>query len=124
MLEEYEILKDMEEFEKRLFERQTELVHIHEAGHMIAARYCRLKIVSAGPGRARQRGERMTRAETELIRRFTAEHAWRLILAPDRENQVEELRSRTVDRDIFDSEREQWSNWHRQQTQAEREFEK
>jgi hypothetical protein len=66
----------------------------------------------------------MTRAETELIRRFTAEHAWRLILAPDRENQVEELRSRTVDRDIFDSEREQWSNWHRQQTQAEREFEK
>jgi hypothetical protein len=77
-----------------------------------------------GPERARQRGERMTRAETELIRRFTAEHAWRLILAQDRENQMEEIRSRTVDRDIFDGEREQWSNWHRQQTEAEREFEK
>jgi len=47
VLEECEILKDMEEFEKRLFERQTELDHIHEAGHVIAARYCRLKIVPA-----------------------------------------------------------------------------
>lgn len=31
----------------------------------------------------RDSGERMTQAETELIRRFKAEHAWRLILTSD-----------------------------------------
>jgi hypothetical protein len=76
-----------------------------------------------GAPRARQRGERMTQAETELIRRFTAEHAWRLILTPDPDDKVQGLRSRTVDRGIFDDERRQWANCHQQQTETEREFE-
>lgn len=76
-----------------------------------------------GAPRARQRGERMTKAETELIRRFTAEHAWRLIMAPYPDDEVQELRLRKADRDIFDDEHEQWANWHQQQTEAEREFE-
>ncbi len=73
------------------------------------------------PG-ARRRGERMTKAETELIRRFTAEHAWRMILAAEPERDVEDIRSRMVSRDLFEDEREQWANWHQQQTQAEQEF--
>ena len=65
-----------------------------------------------GAPRARQRGERMTQAETELIRRFTAEHAWRLILTPDPDDEVQGLRPRTVDRAIFEDERKQWAKWH------------
>jgi hypothetical protein len=76
-----------------------------------------------GAPRARQRGERMTQAETELIRRFTAEHGWRLILAPDPDDEVQVLRPRTVDRVIFEDERKQWADWHQQQSDAEREFE-
>ena len=72
-----------------------------------------------GASRAPQRGERMTQAETELIRRFTAEHAWRLILTPDPDDEVQGLRPRTVDRVIFEDERKQWANWHQQQTEAE-----
>lgn len=82
-----------------------------------------LMFTHIGNRRARQRGERMTRVETELIRRFTAEHAWRLILADEPNDEVPELRPRTVDSDSFEHERSQWANWHQQQSEAEREFE-
>src|SRR5687768_9452858 len=36
-----------EEAEKRSLRRLQEVAHIHEAGHVIAARYCQLEIVSA-----------------------------------------------------------------------------
>jgi hypothetical protein len=75
-----------------------------------------------GASRARKRGERMTKVETDLIRRFTAEHAWRMILAPEPDREVEEIRLRMVDCDLFEDEREQWANWHQQQTEAEQEF--
>ena len=75
-----------------------------------------------GALRARQRGERMTQTETELIRRFIAEHAWRLILSREPDKEVPGLRPRTADRNIFEHEHEQWTNWHQQQSEAEREF--
>lgn len=37
----------MEKFEKLLLERQKRLAPIHEAGHVIAARFCELEVVSA-----------------------------------------------------------------------------
>jgi hypothetical protein len=62
----------------------------------------------------------MTHAETNLIRRFTAEPAWLLILAREADIEVQELNSRTVDSYMFEREREQWTNWHQQQTGAAR----
>lgn len=37
----------MEDFKKLQLERQKRFANIHEAGHVIAARYCKIKIVSA-----------------------------------------------------------------------------
>jgi hypothetical protein len=73
--------------------------------------------------RPRQRGERMTRTETELIRSFITEHAWRMVFAAEPDAEVQQLRPRMVDHEEFQREREQWVGWHDQQTAAEREME-
>jgi Protein of unknown function (DUF4238) len=72
--------------------------------------------------RPRKRGERMTREETNLIRRFVAEHAGRMIFAAEQDGELEQLRPRRVDLEEFLSDRELWENWHKQQTDAEREM--
>lgn len=68
------------------------------------------------------RGERLTREHAELVRRFTAEHAWRMIFALEEDKEVSQLRPRTVDRNEVQHEREQWANWHTQQVAAENEL--
>jgi hypothetical protein len=69
-----------------------------------------------------QRGERMTKENTDLVRRFIAEHAWRMIFAAKEEEQVSSLRPRIVNPAEVQYERQQWANWHEQQTSAEREM--
>jgi hypothetical protein len=58
-----------------------------------------------------------------MIRRFIAEHAWRMVFAKEPISDMQLLRSRRVDREEFQREREQWAEWHQQQTAAEREME-
>lgn len=70
-----------------------------------------------------QRGERMTSEQAQLIRRFTAEHAWRMIFAGEPADEIAALRPRIVDPAGFEHESAQWANWHSQQTEAEREIE-
>jgi hypothetical protein len=73
--------------------------------------------------RSAQRGERMPREQTELVRRFTAEHAWRMLFALEPDEFVSTFRPRNVDRMQFQREHEQWTGWHDQQTAAEKEME-
>jgi hypothetical protein len=68
-----------------------------------------------------QRGDRMTKENTELIRRFTAEHAWRMIFAAEEDEQVPSLHPRILNPAEVRYERQQWATWHEQQTRAERE---
>jgi uncharacterized protein DUF4238 len=65
------------------------------------------------------RGSMMSRAEAELVRRFCAEHADRMIIAAFPDPNVPNLRPRIVDADLFRQESEQWRNWHDEQTTAE-----
>jgi hypothetical protein len=69
-----------------------------------------------------QRGERMTKDNTELVRRLTAERAWRMIFAAEEDQQVSSLRPRIVNPAEVQYERQQWANWHEQQTEAEKEM--
>lgn len=69
-----------------------------------------------------QRGERMTEENTELVRRFIAEHAWRLIFANKEDEEISALRPRIVDAAEVQYERKQWATWHEQQTNAELEM--
>jgi len=73
--------------------------------------------------RPRRYGDSMTREETLRIRRFIAEHAWRMVFAPKPDDQMPVLRARLADSDEFQRERDEWARWHQQQTAAEREFE-
>lgn len=72
--------------------------------------------------RPRKRGDRMSEQQTRLIRRFTAEHASRLIFSHGEDNQMPVLRPRFVSRVEFERERQQWATWHDQQTAAEKEM--
>jgi len=69
-----------------------------------------------------QRGERMTKEQTDLVRRFTAEHAWRMIFAAEEDERVSSLRTRIVNPTEVQYERQQWATWHEQQTAAEKEM--
>lgn len=60
--------------------------------------------------------------KAKFIRRFIAEHAHRMIFASTEDPQVRKLRPRKVNLEQVHYESEQWSNWHRGQTEAEREF--
>jgi hypothetical protein len=65
-------------------------------------------------GQRRSRRGEIPRAEAEMIRRFIAEHAHRLIFAAEPDPEVPRLRPRTVNADL-------WRKWHEEQTAAERE---
>jgi hypothetical protein len=66
------------------------------------------------------RGEVLSRDKTETIRRFIAEHAYRMIFAASRDDSVSTLRPRIVDAQQFRCEQQQWQQWHAEQTAAER----
>lgn len=69
-----------------------------------------------------QRGESLSRDKTEMIRRFIAEHAYRMILAASPDESVSRLRPRIVNDEFFRKEQRQWGKWHAEQTAAEREL--
>jgi hypothetical protein len=69
-----------------------------------------------------RRAERMSLTQAELIRRFTVEHAHRLVFASKQVAEVSRIRPRVVDADIFRLERDEWQSWHEQQTTAEQEL--
>jgi hypothetical protein len=64
----------------------------------------------------------MSEEQTKLIRRFTAEHAWRLLFAKEPDADIQRLRIRTVSREAVKQEHQLWKTWHEQQTTAEKEF--
>lgn len=57
-----------------------------------------------------QRGERMTEENTELVRRFIAEHAWRLIFAAKEDEEISSFRARIVNAAEVQYERKQWAD--------------
>lgn len=68
-----------------------------------------------------QRGE-IPRDQAELIQRFIAEHAHRLIFSAAPDPEILKLRPRTVNADLWRDECDQWRKWHDEQTAAEREL--
>ena len=69
-----------------------------------------------------RRGDTLPRVQAEMIRRFIAEHAHRMIFAAEKDNEVPKLHPRTVNAHLFKDEKEQWRKWHEEQTAAEREL--
>lgn len=69
------------------------------------------------------RSEEMPFEKARLVRRVIAERAHRFIYAAAPDSEVSQLRPRVVDAAAFERERDQWSDFHRQQTEAERRFE-
>lgn len=69
-----------------------------------------------------QRGAKVERSQAEMIRRFIAEHAHRMIIAASPDEDIQELRPRTVSIELCQSEAEQWRKWHHEQTIAEQEM--
>lgn len=70
-----------------------------------------------------QRGERMLKEHADLVRRFTAEHAWRTIFADAPDNEVPKLKTRIVDPVEVQRERKDWQSWNEDQARAEQEME-
>jgi hypothetical protein len=64
----------------------------------------------------------MLKEHADLVRQFTAEHAWRTIFANKRDNEVALFRPRIVNSLEVQREREQWASWHEQQVRAEQEM--
>jgi hypothetical protein len=69
-----------------------------------------------------QRADRMSEDQARLVRRITAEHAWRMIFAHNQDNEVASLRPRVVNPGAVKYERQQWDNWHEQQLAAEKDI--
>jgi hypothetical protein len=69
-----------------------------------------------------RRGERMAQVQADLVRRFIAEHAYRLIFAAECDADISRLRPRIVNADLFREEQEHWETWHDQQNAAEQEL--
>jgi len=66
------------------------------------------------------RGTRISFNMAQMINRFIAEHAHRMIFAAEPDTNVEKYRSREVDSERFSDEESQWTKWHANQTNAER----
>ncbi len=65
------------------------------------------------------RGEVLSRAKTEAIRRCIAEHAFRMVFAKVPDEDVPNLRPRLVNDRLFREEREHWQQWRAEQSAAE-----
>ncbi len=68
------------------------------------------------------RGTQLSKEKAQMIRRFIAEHANRIIFAAEPDTDVQKLRPRLVSADLFRDEKMQWSKWHAEQTTAERDL--
>jgi hypothetical protein len=67
-----------------------------------------------------RRGTIVSEEVAAMFQRFTAEHAHRFVFAQKIEPQVESIRPRVVDRDLFNEEEDKWKRWHDRNTLAER----
>ena len=74
--------------------------------------------------RAPQRGSTMSALHEALIRRATAENAFRYVFANHEDPLIPSLRSREVSLDKYQQELAYWTKWHEQQSAAEAEFER
>jgi hypothetical protein len=69
-----------------------------------------------------RRGATVPRHQAEMIRRFIAENAYRMIFSMSLDDEVSKLRPRVVDENIVRSEFEQWRKWNDEQSAAERQL--
>lgn len=89
----------------------TEIILPLSPGHLL---YTRI-----GQRQSPRRGEELPRAKAEMIRKFIAEHAHRMIFATHPDDEIPQLRPRYVSRDAYLAEKERWGKWHEEQTSAE-----
>jgi Protein of unknown function (DUF4238) len=68
------------------------------------------------------RGLILNRSETRDFRKMIAEHAYRFIYASEIDGGAQMLRPREVNEPKFNAENREWRNWHRDQLEAQREF--
>jgi len=68
------------------------------------------------------RGSQFSRNHAELIRRFIAEHAHRMIFSQNQDADIPKLRPRIINNDLLRSEKEQWDKWHEEQKKAEKDL--
>lgn len=69
-----------------------------------------------------ERGTLVSHSQAKMIRRFIAEHAYRMIFASHHDIEVPKLRPRTEDENLYRNEKEQWKKWHEEQVAAEQEL--
>lgn len=69
-----------------------------------------------------RRGTKVTPDKAKMISRFIVEHAYRIIFAREPDTNVSKYRPRVVDSESFRDEKDQWTKWHANQTNAEREL--
>ena len=65
------------------------------------------------------RGSRFTKDQTQLIRRFFAENASRMIFTDKKDTEITQLRQRVVDPISVKNEKQLWENWHESQSKLE-----
>ena len=73
-----------------------------------------------GPGPALPRGTALSVDFAMQIQKFTVEHAHRYVFGRSADVHAARWRPRTVNRDTFDAETEQWKSWNAVQSEAER----
>ncbi len=66
-----------------------------------------------------QRDSRVSAEHAGLFRRIIAEHAHRMIICAERDDDVPALRPRVEDDDLYRRDKERWSTWHEHQSAAE-----
>ena len=69
-----------------------------------------------------ERGTIVPPSEARMIRRFIAEHAYRMIFAAHQDIEVPKLRPRTEDTNLYRKDKEQWKKWHEEQGAIEQEL--
>jgi hypothetical protein len=69
-----------------------------------------------------QRGDLLPRPMAIMLRKMIAEHAFRYIFAPIPDPTIAAYRPRTVNAQAVEHERNEWRNWHKEQSAIEREL--
>ena len=72
--------------------------------------------------RSALRGTRIGEEQASLIRRVTAQNAFRLVFADNPDPDVAQFRRRREDADEYQAERQYWAAWHGKQSEAEESF--
>ena len=61
--------------------------------------------------------------DAEFIQNCTARHSHRMVFGREKDDWVQTVRPRRVDRDAYEHERNEWRKWHPSQTKAEEDLE-